>query len=406
VTDKHPAGNANPLYQAILDHLRHAPWNDIRNARTLAWMITGLIETASSHLSHWITSVHSPTVFAQSTERRFKRWLANPHLETQSIYAPLITQALKSWGSSRVVLVLDTSLMFEQYCQIRIALLYRGRAVALVWKVLEHANASVRFDQFEALLEQAQRLLNALGLTNVVFLADRGFADVSLFERLREMGWHYRIRITSNLILFSPNGQRLCKAGEVQLASGSAKFYQNVRLTATHYGLVHVALGRPKMAHEKKDYWFVVSDQPLSLETFIEYGWRFQIEQGFKDDQSAGFQLQDSRLRSAMQLERLLVVMALAGLLLVCQGQEVVAQGVRRMVDAHWTRGLSYLRIGWCFVRRARVSGLVVLSQVGLVGGSDPEPLLKRRRSGVVWVSPVEGWSCGSYAFRVLAGSS
>ncbi len=304
------------------------------------------------------------------------------------------------------MLVLDTSVMFERYCQIRIAVLYRGRALALAWTVLEHANASVHFEQLQSVLEQAKLVLDKLGITNVMFLADRGFADVDLFERLRALGWHYRIRITSNLILFSPDGRRLCKAGEVQLASGSAKFYQNVRLTAMQYGLVHVALGRPKTAREKKDYWFVVSDQPSSLETFNEYGWRFQIEQGFKDDQTAGFQLQASGLRSALQLERLLVVLAVAAVLLVSEGQRVVAQGLRRVVDAHWHRGLSYLQIGWRFVRRARSSGVVVLTQVGLVGGADPQPVPKRRRAGRVWVSPLVGWSCGTYAFRVSAGSS
>jgi hypothetical protein len=29
----------------------------------------------------------------------------------------------------------------------------------------------------------------------VIFLADRGFADTQLMAHLRQMGWHFRIRI-------------------------------------------------------------------------------------------------------------------------------------------------------------------------------------------------------------------
>ena len=40
-------------------------------------------------------------------------------------------------------------------------------------------------------------------------------------------------------------------------------------------------------------------------------------------------------------------------LFLVLQGTQVVAQGKRRLVDAHWNRGMSYLKLGWNWVRLA-----------------------------------------------------
>lgn len=43
--------------------------------------------------------------------------------------------------------------------------------------------------------------------------------------------------------------------------------------------------------------------------------------------------------------------MAVATLLLTVQGQQVVAKGKRRWVDAHWQRGNSYLRIGWNWLK-------------------------------------------------------
>jgi hypothetical protein len=49
----------------------------------------------------------------------------------------------------------------------------------------------------------------------------------------------------------------------------------------------------------------IVSDVPVNIETFQEYGNRFDIEENFLDDKSNGFQLEDSRIRSAEALERL-----------------------------------------------------------------------------------------------------
>jgi len=97
----------------------------------------------------------------------------------------------------------------------------------------------------------------------------------------------------------------------------------------------------------------VVSDAPTALQTFAEYGLRFDIEENFLDDNSTGFPLESSLIRSAKALERLGLVLALTTLYLVSQGTEVVTQGKRRWVDPPWFRGQSYLKIGWNWVHLA-----------------------------------------------------
>jgi len=52
---------------------------------------------------------------------------------------------------------------------------------------------------------------------------------------------------------------------------------------------VHVALGRPSDGPEQ---WQVVSDEPVGIATFAEYGERFQIEEGFLDEKSGLFGLE------------------------------------------------------------------------------------------------------------------
>ena len=63
---------------------------------------------------------------------------------------------------------------------------------------------------------------------------------------------------------------------------GEARFFHNVRLTRQQIGPLHLALAWP--ANGQSDPWYVISDEPTDLDTFAEYGLRFDIEENFLDD--------------------------------------------------------------------------------------------------------------------------
>jgi hypothetical protein len=50
------------------------------------------------------------------------------------------------------------------------------------------------------------------------------------------------------------------------------------------------------------------------VQTFVEYGWRFDIEENFLDDKSTGCQLESSLVHDAHALTRLCLVLAVATL--------------------------------------------------------------------------------------------
>jgi hypothetical protein len=90
----------------------------------------------------------------------------------------------------------------------------------------------------------------------------------------------------------------------------------------------------------------VASHEPTIVQTFVEYGWRFGIEENFWDDKSNGFQLESSLVRHGKALARLCLVLAVTPFYLVAQGPHVVAAHNRRWFAPYWLRGNSYLRIG------------------------------------------------------------
>ena len=91
--------------------------------------MVGLIKSERVSLTAWIPYVLSRAKYAQSVQRRFQRWLHNSRIQVHHLYAPLIQEALADWGEYKLYLALDTSMLWNQYCVIRIFVIYRGRAV-------------------------------------------------------------------------------------------------------------------------------------------------------------------------------------------------------------------------------------------------------------------------------------
>jgi len=366
------------LYDTVVQVLsQHRKWLDTRHLKTLACMMVGLLQSGLISLTAWVPFAQGRAVMAQSTVRRFARWLDNGRIQVHDLYGPLIQEALRSWGEHTLYLALDTSLLWEHYCIIRISLVYRGRAIPLVWQVIEHASSSVAYEVYQALLGQAATLVPAG--CRVVFLADRGFADTALMAHVSRLHWHWRIRIKGCFVVYR-RGRRRQKLSALDLPAGQAQFWHHVHITAERYGPVHLAL-----AHlaENGDRWLVVSDEPTNLTTLDEYGLRFDIEENFLDDKSNGFQLEASLIRSAAALTRLCLVLAITTLYLVAQGSEVVKQDKRRWVDPHWFRGSSYLKIGWNWIRTALSKGWELLTRLQLNGEPDSEPARASRNQYV-----------------------
>lgn len=358
------------MYDTLMKLLgQDAKWRDIRHLKTLVWMVVGLVESGLISLTEWSTYTDSRAKMAQSTVRRFSRWLTNERIEVNALYGAIVGAAIVEWETATCYLALDTSMLWDEYCLIRVSLVYRGRAVPLAWTVLKHGSATVNFDSYRPVLDAAQMLLPLKA--RIVLLADRGFADTGLMAYCDHfLGWEWRIRCKCSYLVYR-SGKKATKIGDLQLKRGRARFLHGIRLTKERYGPVHLAIA---LTSDGKEAWYVVSSHPTSPDTFTEYGLRFDIEENFLDDKSNGFQLESSRLRNAAALNRLCFLLAVVTLFLVSQGTAVVHSQQRRFVDAHWFRGSSYLKIGWRWVKRARVKSWPLIQRLALSPLPDPEP--------------------------------
>jgi hypothetical protein len=85
-------------------------------------------------------------------------------------------------------------------------------------------------------------------------------------------------------------------------------------------------------------------------------------------------------LRDKFALTQLIGVIALTMLFLVLQGTQVVISGKRRLVDPHWNRGMSYLKLGWNWIRLAITQQWNIQLVRFLPGVHDPQPALASKR--------------------------
>jgi len=338
--------------------------------------MVGLSLSSSISLTSWMPSTISRALQAPRVPRRFARWLDNDRLDVHLLEAPLIQEALTAWGEATVSLALDPTIRWNHYCMIRLRVSYRGRAVPLAWPVIEPRSAQVACRLYRDLLQGVAQFLPSC-THQVVVLADRGVAEVALRRWCPPLGWRDRWRLKSSFLVYRPGHGSAMVDQLLPKRQGQAVFLQSVSLTGKEYGPVHLALARPP---GEEDPWLIVSDELTGPHTFKEYGLRFDIEENFLDDKSKGFQLEDSKLRSAAAIERLFFAIATATLYLVVQGSEVVAQGRRREVDPHWFRGSSYLKIGWQWIKHALNQGWQWITCWWLQGGEDPDPAMASRR--------------------------
>jgi hypothetical protein len=364
------------LLAAFCEHIPRCIFGDVRRLMVLAWAVVGLCLSKTVNFNQWGEVVISQAQYASSHQRRFQGWLHNAGIKPIKFYFPLLKAALHKWPLKQVLyLALDVSELGNGYILIRLALTYRGRAIPVTWRVMKHNSSTVSYKDYKVVLKQALLILPADH--RIMLMADRGFIHAELVKFCRKHHWSYRLRAKSNTKVRLPD-RRVVTMGQLCPPKGHAHFYQQVHILGEKIGPVNIALANSEV--EDEDPWYIVSDEPTDVTTLNEYALRFDIEEGFLDDKSGGFQVEATKLDDPKAIARLFLVLAVATLHFTSVGVEVVKRKTRRWVDTHWDRGMSYFKIGWSWLRQQFRRQWPVLPPFGLDPEPDPEPAIASRR--------------------------
>jgi len=372
------------LHSTILAQVRTAnPSEDLRRQTVFAWLVVGLLLEQTINVPY-LANVIVSVAKAASRERRVQRFLTNTRVQVRVYYDSLIRAALVEWVGQTLYLAIDTTSLAGRLVICRVALVYRGRAIPLVWQVYDCQSVMVAYARYRPLLEHVLTLLPPD--SRVVLLGDRGFRTTEVMQWCADhKPWHFRLRLQAAQLVRLPD-RRLLSLSELGVQRGQRGAVQQVYLGVEAYGPINIALAW--LDGPKTEPWYIATDEAASPTTLTEYSLRMDIDEAFRDDKSGGFQLEDCELADPASVERLLLVMAVATLHVVTLGSYVVQQGLRSTVDGHWQRGLSYFQIGWRWLRRHVGQAATVLLTLGrLAPGPDPEPVVlpRVRRQPPCW---------------------
>jgi hypothetical protein len=309
-------------------------------------MVAGLLLSQTVCLDRWKSVLPLGHCLAASWQRRAQRWLSNARINGEALYGPLVLWALQHWHKpdQHMHLALDTTMLWNRCCVVMLSVVAHGRAIPLLWRTLEHPSASVSAEISIALLEKADRLLAAFG--SITLLADRAFPSAPLLRWFdASPRWRYVMRLRADTWIHGTTAPMGCEVRRLRLPRGHCRGFRDVRLWADGSQKANLLLAHPS-GLPVDEPWYLVSNAAPAVDLVWIYARRFCCEQLFRDQKSGLFQLESSGLRNPERIDRLLLVVAVAVLVSSLQGYALSLGGLRRRVDPHWRRGMSFVRIG------------------------------------------------------------
>jgi len=232
----------------------------------------------------------------------------------ESQFASLLGWVLSKWQGRQLALAVDATTLGDQLVVLAVSVVYRGVAIPVAWKVMVGNQPGRWKPEWLRLLRLIHRAIPAEMM--VIVLSDRGISQPWLFKRIRRLGWHPLLRITSNGT-FQPQGQPQYRPLNCLVPSpgtcwqGIGRLYKTKRFPCT-------LICRWEAGYEHP--WLLITDLSPGQADGCWYGLRAWIEQGFKVTKRAGWQWHRSRITDPDRAARVWLVMAVATLWLVGVG--------------------------------------------------------------------------------------
>jgi Transposase DDE domain len=333
-------------------------------AKALADLSFGVAVSGQCQSGHLALAVPGPARPA-STQRRCERFLANDRLRPRLALWRLARRLCAPWAGRRLRLLLDETPKGNALRVLKLSVAYRKRAVPLLAVCYRPDEPPLPLPELIPFLLRRAAACLPRGAV-VTLLADRGLAWPVILDTCVALGWHYLLRLQGSTRVVLPDGREVTAR---QLAGriggrwlGPARLFKKAGWRAASV-LAYWPWGRPEP-------WLLVSDERACPRRFQTYGQRTWTEELFRDEKSQGLNWQKSRVNDPARAERLLLVLALAVLLAIALGAQVIRRGYRRELESGRRRGLSVVQLGLRWLRYVINHGLPLRVQV--TGYLDP----------------------------------
>lgn len=282
--------------------------------------------------------------------KRCWRFIANERVETADAMRGVVKKVLRR--RRKPLLVGLDWVDIRSFQTLVAAALIKGRSVPLCWASCQkHVyDGHKSRNAFEESLLLVLRSMIPQG-QKVILLADRGFGRTELARFCRHHGFDYVIRIQPNVHVRCASYTG--KLSDYPVHKGICKLLKSVAYRSHHSVTQNIVVRWVRGLPQKRDEcWFLMSSLSVGGAQISRlYGQRMTIEQFFRDQKNKrnGWSLRDTQVKTAARLDRLLLVLAIAYLLLC--GIGLLARKVFKPSD-------------WCSNSKAGTCGIFLIGKL------------------------------------------
>lgn len=319
----------------------------VTRVRPLALLVLGLL---------WAESVALPRIAAEvpgvatdpSTERRLRRWLANPQVKVGTLWRALLPTLLAPLLGRKVILVFDPTPFTTRASILMLGLVHGHRILPLAWRTVQQQDGPWETPQNVLMREVMDEVATLLpDDCSVTLVVDRQMGGTPILEACREVGWEVVARI------------KTARSQPVSWRSGpdapSRRITELITGPGQHWsgrGQIFPSAGWPTVEltiwwdADQAEPWVLISTRAGGQARAHEYRRRARCEATYEDCKSRVFQMEASKLTDLERLDRLLLGLHLAYWWATRLGQATIRRGQRRQFDRTDRRDLSVVRLG------------------------------------------------------------
>jgi hypothetical protein len=326
----------------------------LSQAKTLAALVTAALGVQRVSLANIGRRMLGS---AKHQIKRCWRFCANDRVETADAMRGIIARLLKK-RSQPLIVALDW-VDIKGFQTLVASAVLKGRSTPICWASTtahEYEGHKSR-NAFEESLLLVLRSMVPESI-KVILLADRGFGRCALAAFCRRNRFSYLIRIQPKVNVKFKNFDG--KLLDYPVFKGIAKVLKDVAYRSDGAVTQNVVVRwRKNLPPRRDECWFLMTDlSGTASELCALYGRRMTIEQLFRDHKSKrnGWSLRDTQLTEPARLDRLLLILAIAYLLLC--GIGLIAQSTLK--SSAWSSSsrdtASIFQIGLLMVEKITAS--------------------------------------------------
>lgn len=301
------------IARSFLQLFPHTHGHHRRHLATLCLFISGVVGAQHCQLPKVVEQTPGGRAQDESVVMRLRRFLAHECTTYEQWMLPVAQALLAMLARQPLVFVIDGSTVARGCMGLMVSVLYRRRALPIIWLVIKANKGHMAEVLHCALL---QRLLPLVPPdADVTIVGDGEFDGTTWQQVLQDAQWRYVCRTASTIVVHAHGTTFPIHA--MGVTPGQVLAIPDAAMTTAAFGPVSV-LAVWETGYAEPIY-LVTNHADLDRAMAI-YRRRAQIETFFSDQKSRGFRIDRSHLGDPQRVARLLLVTALAYLWVIYLG--------------------------------------------------------------------------------------